>query len=131
MKGAKRFRGDFGNRVPASERTLAAIIFGGAIFLAYDILLSGRATFVERRGLLRRWFSEDAPAVTVLHGWPIFWIFLVLVLVGLIALTFVLDHYDRRFNERFYARLRRVMLAITAGVMLIGTFSAYSEIWSH
>jgi hypothetical protein len=55
----------------------------------------------------------------------------VLVLVGLVALTFLLDHYDRRFNERFYVRLRRAMLAATAGVMLVGTVSAYLEVWSR
>ncbi|MDQ5977380.1 MAG: hypothetical protein QG602_352 [Verrucomicrobiota bacterium] len=131
MSDAKRFREDFGNRVPMSERVLAAGIFIGAIILAYDVLLSDRATFIERRGILRRLFSSDSRGVVVLHGWPIFWIFLVLVLVGLIALTFLLDHYDRRFNERFYVRLRRVMLGVTAAVMLIGTVSAYFEIWSR
>jgi hypothetical protein len=131
MSDAKRFRENFGNRVPMVERVLAAGIFVGAIVLAYDVLLSGRATFVERRGIVRRLFSSSPPAVAVLHGWPIFWIFLVLVLVGLIALTFLLDHYDRRFNERFYVRLRRVMLGVTAAVMLVGTVSAYSEIWSR
>jgi hypothetical protein len=131
MSDTKRFREDFGNRVPIAERVLAAVIFIGAVVLAYDVLLSDRATFVERRGILRRLLSSDAPVVVVLHGWPIFWIFLVLVLVGLIALTFLLDHYDRRFNERFYVRLRRVMLGVTAAVMLVGTASVYLKIWSR
>lgn len=46
------------------------------------------------------------------------------------ALTFVIDHYDRHFNERFYVRLRRVMLVVTSVVILVGVVSAYGQIWS-
>ncbi len=39
--------------------------------------------------------SADGGTVAILDGWPVFWIFVVLILVSLVALTFVLDHYDR------------------------------------
>lgn len=59
----------------------------------------------------------------------VFWIVVVLILVSLVALTFVLDHYDRPFNERFYVRLRRVMLGATALIALVGVCTAYQQIW--
>lgn len=130
MSVAKRKREDFGNRVPASERGLALAIIVVSLVLGYDVLLSDRAVFVQRRGILLRLFSDEKPVVAVLHGWPVFWMFLVFVLVALMAFTFFIDHHDRRFNERFYLRLRRVMLAVTAVVILIGVISAYGQIWA-
>ncbi len=130
MGEAKRKREDFGNRVSASERGLALAIIFVSIALAYDVLFSDRAVFVQRRGVLLRLFSDEKPVVAVLHGWPVFWIFIVGIMVAVMALTFIIDHYDRRFNERFYVKLRRVMLAVTSVVILVGVISAYGQIWS-
>ncbi len=131
MTRAKRRREDFGNRVPLAERLLGVFITIIALIVAYDVLLSDRAVFVERRRLFNRLWSDEPLTVAVLSGWPVFWIFVVLVMVALMALTFVLDHYDRRFNERFYIRLRRVMLAGTALVAGVGVCAAYYQIWSR
>ena len=124
MKKAKRRAEDFGNRVTLNERILAAAVAVSAMFVAWDLVLADSATIVQYRrgGWIRRLLDPDwRPEVVVLHGWPLFWAYLVLTLVALMALTFLLDHYDRRFNARFYVRLRCVMLWITGGVAVIGT----------
>lgn len=131
MRQARRKREDFGNRVLLSERVLALSIAAIALFVAYDVLISDRVTFVERRRLFRRLWNDKPLTVVILDGWPVFWMFVVLVMVALMALTFVFDHYDRRFNERFYVRLRRGMLIATALVAGVVVCSAYQQIWSR
>jgi hypothetical protein len=107
------------------------VITVAALIAAYDVLLSDNARFVERRGLLRRLISDEPLTVVVVSGWPVFWIFLVLVMVALMASTFLIDHHDGRFNPRFYVRLRRIMLSVTSGLIVVGVISAYQQIWSH
>lgn len=128
---AKLKKEEFGNRVCAYERALAAGITVVALAAAYDVLLSDSVRFVERRGAVRRLLSDETLTTVVVSGWPVFWIFLVLVMVALMAFSFLVDHHDGRFNARFYVRLRRTMLAATGGLVVIGLFSAYQQIWSR
>ena len=131
MGQAKRKAEDFGNHVPVGERALAVVIATLSFWVAWDLALSDALRIVEyRRGgwLTRLLNSEWRPEVVVLHGWPVFWAYLVLVLITLMALTFLIDHYDRRFNAAFYVRLRHVMLWATALVTVIGTAVAMIQI---
>lgn len=68
------------------------------------------------------------PEVVILHGWPVYWAYLVLVFVALMALTFVIDHYDRRFNASFYIKLRRVMPVVTCLVAAGGSVVSILQI---
>lgn len=116
MGKAKRKAEDFGNQIPRGERILAAVVTVLSLYIAWDLVLSDQMTIVEyrRSAWLRRLLDPDwTPEVVVLHGWPIFWAYLLLCLIAIMALTVLFDHYDRRFNARFYVRLRRIMLYAT------------------
>jgi len=63
MTRTKNRREEFGNRVPLSERVLAV-----AVVVAYDVLLSDRAVFVERRRLFQRFWSDEPLTVAILDG---------------------------------------------------------------
>jgi len=131
MGEARRKAEDFGNRVPTSERLLGVAIACVSLFVAWDLVLADRMTIVEyrRHRWLQRLIDKDwKPEVVVLDGWPVFWAYLVLLLVALMALTFVFDHYDRRFNAAFYAKLRRAMLVITCLVVVFGSTAAMMQI---
>ncbi len=127
----RRRKEDFGNRVSAQERLLAALLAVLLLVCAYDILSSGQARFVERVGSFRRLFGDVSPVVAVLSGWSVFWLFMVLSILAFTALTYVVDHYDRRWNARFYVWLRRIMLGSSVLVFLLFMVSAYLEVWSR
>jgi hypothetical protein len=112
----KARRENFGNRVPAGERWLAAIVVLVALAFAYyalfldDLYVPGKSA---------RWYRSETPGVH-LHGWAVYWMFLAFANVALIAFTFILDHYDRRFNAGFYRGLRRVLLFATSSFVVVG-----------
>lgn len=116
MKGRKARRNDFGNRVSPRERWLAAAIIVIALGFAYAALLSDHL-YVP--GKSPRWYRSGTPGVS-LHGWPVYWLFLAFVSVALIAFTFILDHYDRRFNAGFYLLLRRALLGVMIVFIVVG-----------
>jgi hypothetical protein len=128
MKNQRRRREDYGNRISRNDRILASFIAVGALAIGYDTLNSGNATFVERRGLFRVLFDNHAPLKVTLNGWTIYWIFIVLVMIALTALTFIFDHYDRKFNASFYIALRRLMLVATFIFVGFGLVAAFTEI---
>ena len=113
MGQARRKAEDFGNQIPLGERIFASVISALCLYVAWDLVLSDQMTIVEykKNAWLHRILNPEwKPEVVVLHGWPIFWAYLIVCLVSLMGLTVLFDHYDRRFNARFYVRLRRVML---------------------
>src|SRR5215213_7640364 len=106
MRPEKKRRRNFGNRVSLGERWVAAAIIVVALLFAYHALISDDLYFA---GKSRLWYRSGTPGVH-LHGWAVYWMFLAIANVALIAFTFILDHYDRRFNAGFYRSLRRAML---------------------
>lgn len=135
MGEARRKRAEFGNRIPATERILGVVVAFVSLAVAWDLVLAGRLTFVghHRNGWLRQLFGRELKpdVIVVLDGWPVFWAYLVLALVALMALSFVIDHYDRRFNASFYVKLRHTMLVMTGIVVAGGSIAAMMQISSH
>lgn len=131
MGQARRKAEDFGNCVPLSERLLGLIVACVSLFVAWDLVLADQLTIIQyRRGrFFHKLLNPDwRPEIVVMEGWPVFWAYLVLVLVAVMALSFVIDHHDRRFNAAFYVKLRRVMLIVTGIVALIGSVVAMVQI---
>jgi len=123
-KTSKQLRRKSGNRVPFEERILAGFIAFVTLAFALNILLNDEIVFVGRRA---SWLRSGTPTVH-LHGWPTYWCFLTLANTALIFLTFIFDHYDRRFNPNFYVWLRRALLVVTLVFLIVGIGVSFAEI---
>ena len=126
----RRHREDFGNQVPLERRLLAIFISISALLCGYEVLLRDEVSFGYRTKAIARLWAKDETITVVLHGWPVFCFFILFVLIALLSFTYVLDHYDRRFNEGFYDRLRGVMLVIIALTALSAVCLSYQDIWA-
>ena len=109
------------------ERLLAAYVAFFSLFFGGWILFKDEVIFGGRRG---NWLRSPTPDVH-LHGWPVYWYFLVSANIAVIALTFIIDHYDRQDNAAFYVKFRKGLMILTLGLLLIGIVSSFREIWRH
>ena len=100
------------NRIPLWERirnlalSIALIAYGYVGILVDDLVVFGRRTALH------------------LHGAAAWLMYGALLAGSLLMLSVVVDHFDRRDNERSYKRFSRVMFAICCAlfVLSVGTY---------
>jgi cbb3-type cytochrome oxidase subunit 1 len=99
------------NRIPLSERI--AYIFFSILIFAYGtaIVIFDDFTVTNRRG----------GVVIHLHGIPVWVLYGAMLSVVALLISMVLDHYDKRDNEKNYRQFAKiaVILAISLFVLAI------------